>query len=467
MTGATWRVDEAAQHDFAVLSGDHNPIHVDPIAARRTPFGRLTVHGVHLLLDGLERLLERTDGSPTRVRCTFRHPVAVGDTVTTTVPDQPGTEVTVVVAIDVWVAAEIAVTLGPPAHPWPLPPELAPTGPLHSPPESHTIGELAGRDGALALALDADRATARFPTLAGRLGTGTVAELLALTRLVGMHVPGRWSLLSALDVTIGTDRPGAPTDLRYRVARTDERFSLVLIDVTGPTLDGRVTAFVRPAPVRPDPGGARPDGGEFAGQCWLVVGGSRGLGATTVLLLAAGGADVRFTYLVGAEDATEVATRAAGSSAHRFDVADPDPALDALMADGWQPTHLAWFASPPIFEGVAGAYSDRLRERFVSVYVDAFSCVVERLLPSLRGVLWPSSEAVAHDVAGLAEYADAKRAGEALCARIAAEHPSVAVHAPRLPRLRTDQTTSFVPVEFGDAGDELLAAVRAVADGHS
>ena len=31
---------------FAELSGDWNPVHVDPVAARRTPYGQI-VHGVH------------------------------------------------------------------------------------------------------------------------------------------------------------------------------------------------------------------------------------------------------------------------------------------------------------------------------------------------------------------------------------------------------------------------------------
>ena len=43
-----WVVDEAAHEAFVALSGDRNPIHVDPIAARRLPFGRRAVHGVHL-----------------------------------------------------------------------------------------------------------------------------------------------------------------------------------------------------------------------------------------------------------------------------------------------------------------------------------------------------------------------------------------------------------------------------------
>ena len=42
------------QKSFAQLAGDWNPIHLDPIAARRSPFGRVIVHGIHTLLWALD-----------------------------------------------------------------------------------------------------------------------------------------------------------------------------------------------------------------------------------------------------------------------------------------------------------------------------------------------------------------------------------------------------------------------------
>ena len=45
------------QHRFAQLSGDRNPMHVDPVAARRTLFGRPVVHGIHMLLRSLDAWL--------------------------------------------------------------------------------------------------------------------------------------------------------------------------------------------------------------------------------------------------------------------------------------------------------------------------------------------------------------------------------------------------------------------------
>src|SRR5271170_973339 len=45
---------------FARLSGDYNPIHLDPVAARRLLFGQPVVHGVHALLWALDAWLEGT-----------------------------------------------------------------------------------------------------------------------------------------------------------------------------------------------------------------------------------------------------------------------------------------------------------------------------------------------------------------------------------------------------------------------
>ena len=39
---------------FAKLSGDYNPLHLDPVLARRLIFGHQVVHGVHALLWSLD-----------------------------------------------------------------------------------------------------------------------------------------------------------------------------------------------------------------------------------------------------------------------------------------------------------------------------------------------------------------------------------------------------------------------------
>ena len=459
---ATHRVTDGMQRAFVEASGDANPLHTDPIVARRLPFGRVAVHGLHLALDALDRLAAHTAHPPQRVRCTFRRSVGIDDALTTRITMVSELEADIAIEHDVWRVADLRVRLAPDPvderdhdrvddEAYALP---APSDPVVVPPSA-----LPEATGSIDVAADMRAVRQRFPHLVAAVGPSGTAELMSLTRLVGMHVPGLHSLFSSFDVELRPDHTAS--GLWYAVTRFDDRFAKVTIDVAGPSSTGTVVAFVRPEPVDPTLGAARPRPDEFAGQRWLVVGGSRGLGATAAMLVASGGGDVRLTYRIGADDAEHLAA-SIGSTAHRLDVTSPHADMAALLTDGWQPTHLAYFASPPIFDGTAGAYSSELERRFTSIYLDGFDAVLEQLpVEHLRGVLWPSSQAVDRAVPGLAEYAVVKRRGEERCAALARAHPDLAVATPRLPRLRTDQTASFLPVDYDDAPTTVLAALRA------
>lgn len=43
---------------FASLTGDFNPIHMNPVAARRMQAGTVVVHGIHAVLWALDKLAE-------------------------------------------------------------------------------------------------------------------------------------------------------------------------------------------------------------------------------------------------------------------------------------------------------------------------------------------------------------------------------------------------------------------------
>ena len=74
----TRRFQASDQDAFARLSGDHNPLHVDPLAARRLIFGGPVVHGVHLLLWALDVFVRPTKVSITNLSVQFVAPILVG-----------------------------------------------------------------------------------------------------------------------------------------------------------------------------------------------------------------------------------------------------------------------------------------------------------------------------------------------------------------------------------------------------
>ena len=68
------------QIGFAKLSGDYNPIHIDPVKARRTLFGEPILHGLHVLLWALEKLVAQKSVSLKLVslKTYFNHSIILG-----------------------------------------------------------------------------------------------------------------------------------------------------------------------------------------------------------------------------------------------------------------------------------------------------------------------------------------------------------------------------------------------------
>ena len=68
------------QLEFARFSGDANPIHVDPLTARRSIAGEPVVHGIHLLVWSLEAVCAHVEDLPpiAALRVNFEKMVTIG-----------------------------------------------------------------------------------------------------------------------------------------------------------------------------------------------------------------------------------------------------------------------------------------------------------------------------------------------------------------------------------------------------
>ena len=101
---------------FGNVSRDSNPLHVDPIYARRSIAGGCAVHGVLVLLTALEAAFAAAIPRPTRIQAKFRRFVALGDRVVFTLVEEEGRGAQVKelrVLVDGRVAADIVLHFAP------------------------------------------------------------------------------------------------------------------------------------------------------------------------------------------------------------------------------------------------------------------------------------------------------------------------------------------------------------------
>jgi len=75
------------QREFARLSGDRNPLHLDANFARRTQMGAPVVHGIHTLLWAMESVLRSTTFEVRNVRARFHQPLFLDEAAEVVIAD--------------------------------------------------------------------------------------------------------------------------------------------------------------------------------------------------------------------------------------------------------------------------------------------------------------------------------------------------------------------------------------------
>jgi hypothetical protein len=454
---------------FAELSGDYNPLHLDPVLARRLLFGRQVVHGLHALLWSLDgHLTSRSQPLELReVKANFQGAIGVGQPVCCRIAPQDACRIAIQLEVDGTPAAWIEIAWGPLQHQWMDTLPEAPPAPEQC--RERALDEVATASGNIALYFNSHRAGGLFPNLIRVLPPIQLAALLATTRLVGMECPGRHSIYSSLHLSFFSESAGGP-NLNYRVTDCHSRLALLSMEVEAPGVKGQLNAFFRPPPQRQAAFAdvcRQVDPQEFSGQHALIVGGSRGLGEVAAKLLAAGGAEVVLTYHRGEQDARriveELVSHGARADCLPLNILEPSSSLTGRIAHRSTPLYLYYFATPPIFGAAKGTFSPQRFATFSEYYVTGFLRTVQTVrdaTPRLQKVFYPSSAAIEQLPLDMGEYAAAKTAGELLCDFLQKAHPGLVIHKPRLPRVATDQTVSLLPVTHQEPVSVLVSHLR-------
>ncbi|KNY20285.1 dehydratase [Methylobacterium sp. ARG-1] len=451
------------QITFAQATGDVNPMHMDAQAARRTLAGGQAVHGVHAALWALDAC---ADAYPlarlSTLQMRFERFVLVGDRSELVVHEADARRLRLSLSVDGVRVATIQAAFGeerPHAQPVDAAAAAIPVEPITVEPETIT-----GASGAFRLP-EPEAIAALVPRLARAIGSARVATLGGLSTLVGMVVPGLHSILSKIDVTLTDTAEGS--NLAYAVKRFQPMVQSVTTQASGPGLDARVESFVRPRPVEQERWAdlaalVRPD--EFSDVSALIVGGSRGLGAATAKLLAAGGGTVCITYASGANAAETIAQeiRDGGGRCQVLHYDAAQPVAPQLQSLSMKPSQLYHFATPRIFRQKRAPFEPSCFEEMMRIYNYAFYDLSLFCLERRDGLaaFYPSTTAIDEAPRDTLEYVMAKTAGETLAATMARTIPNLRIVIERLPRVKTDQTATIFPVPAAPPGALMLPIIR-------
>jgi len=475
ITLATRTFETEDQHLFADLSGDINPIHLDPIAARRSQAGGVVVHGIHAALWALDKLVQTgvLIEEIVSLKVQFTNFIEIGKQVDLVLLSQEDKSIRAVLCRGKLTTISLFITLGTRhGNIRTEVPDNAPTVSVSDQPANFTqLAEMVQLSGWLEIPASANKIERYFPNIASAIGSFRVWAIALLSRLVGMICPGLYSLfggftLELVDCSRQQDRMG------FQVSDIDERFRMVRINVSGAGIDGVVQAFLRWPPVaqaslREIMNVVAPT--EFADSTALIIGGSRGLGALTAKIIAAGGGKVVVSYDVGKTDAEavieEIRTQTSNGSCRAFRYNIHKEAATQLKHLNTSITHLYYFATGPIARQKEGPFAWDLFDEFIRMYVKGFyDCCnyLSQHMSQALTVFYPSSVFVESTQPDMTEYSIAKMAGEMLCDRINRAGGRTHIIVKRLPRLLTDQTATVLPMTRDESLKVMLPVVRDV-----
>jgi len=471
------------QQFFAENTGDYNPIHLDELTARSSSFGQIVVHGVHVFLRCLEGLFDQdymtefVMDAPIRAKVNFDKPVHLGDTLSITLTELGATEISFEVRMDQLKILSARIFSEPDGS---IAEQAASDrrsnlsiDELKATPIVLTPSEIMESKGYNIdpVSRDPSRLCEAFPNLWRCLGYERIWALANLSTLVGMVMPGKYSLFVGFDcLLLRSSTQSKAQTISYDLEDFHEVFNFARLRVVSDIMAAKISAVLRPAPVAQESYVSlrnRHVAGEItlpdlAGSNCLVVGASRGLGALTAKLLHTAGAKVAFTYYKNQRSAESLQKELGQKriSSFQLDAADLEAGTSQLRTFD----HIYYFATPHIFARKTKFFDVELWRSFERIYISGFEAVHAKFSNQNSAIFYPSSVEIESSDQATLEYRMSKIAGEEICETMSKTYIDQKFVVERLPRLQTDQTAKIQSRQAEDSVAVMSSIIQKMSD---
>ncbi|MBZ7933988.1 hypothetical protein H2275_02150 [Campylobacter sp. W0065] len=291
-----------------------------------------------------------------------------------------------------------------------------------------------------------------FPLCSLYLHTQNIVVLLASTRIVGMKIPGLYSIYSNLNLDFSKANEEQTLSYNYEKHHSIDCF---LINILSPC-KGSIKAFIRPKLVEnlnfEQLSLKYQDilkNQNFKDQKALIIGASKGLGNTCTKILALGGAKILATY-----HSKKIQENIPNCSFIKYDTLKPSK-ISIEKIKKFNPTHIYYFATPKI-----SVQNNHLNRDILIQFLDYYIFGLDQILNFTQpcSITSSSSSSFVEDLPlDMKEYSIAKAAME-IYMQYLKKQKNIEINMPRFPRAKTNQTLSLIPQDLKET-DELITSM--------
>lgn len=455
-------INDQRQLNFAKLSNDFNPIHVDSLYAWRSMFGKQLVHGIHQVLICLEDLAKNINDKIfiSKISAKFEYPAGVNEIISIdnikfsetyseyVIKNERGLTLTILkVNYKKKSFNDVNFKL--------IDYSMSPLEPINFSKEN------------LVEPLYYDKTFLKelFTDLSCYVSPVNLAVLLASTRIVGMKYPGLNSIYNDFTFEFN-ENAKLSNSIHYSVSDKHITLNMLNIKFDDTFVSGQIKAFIRPVAPKyktlKELNGLLPVN-SFKNQRALIIGGTRGIGLQCLRLLATAGASTLFTYFKNSHEANKIVEEFANESIDtnylQVDVSNlSKESLEIIKA--FNPTSIYYFATPKILNNNSNL-DENLLQKFISYYVIGLDKILVSLKSEIKPLLFvPSTVYLDEKPTNLSEYIIAKSASEMFLKLL--EKKGYKIYNPRFPKVSTEQTMSLFKQKTVEPEEVLLKELQSM-----